>query len=53
LRLTKARYEEGADTINDLLDAELALDQSETSLKNARYQLDVARAAFLLASGEL
>lgn len=53
LRLTKARYEEGADTINDLLDAELALDQSETSLNNARYQLFVAQAAFLLASGEL
>jgi outer membrane protein len=53
LRLTKARYEEGAGTINDLLDAELSLDQAETGLNIARYRLYLARVAFLLATGEL
>jgi outer membrane protein TolC len=53
LRLTRARYEEGADTINDLLDAELALDQAETGLNGSRYRLYVAKAGFLLAAGEL
>jgi outer membrane protein len=53
LRLTKARYEEGAGTINDLLDAELSFDQAETGLNTSRFRLYLARAAFLLASGEL
>jgi outer membrane protein len=53
LRLTKARYEEGAGTINDLLDAELSLDQADTGLNTARYRLYLARVAFLLAVGEL
>lgn len=53
LRLTKARYEEGAGTINDLLDAELSLDQADTGLNTARYRLYLARVAFLLAAGEL
>lgn len=53
LRLTKARYEEGAGTINDLLDAELSLDQADTGLNNARYRLYLARVAFQLAAGEL
>jgi len=51
--LSKARYEEGADTINDLLDAEVALDQAETGLNDAHYQLYIAHASFLLASGDL
>ncbi len=53
LRLTKARYEEGAGTINDLLDSELSLDQAEAGLNTARYRLYLARIAFLLAAGEL
>jgi outer membrane protein len=53
LRLTKARYEEGAGTINDLLDAELSLDQADTGLNTARYRLYLARVAFLVASGEI
>lgn len=53
LRLTKARYEEGAGTINDLLDAELSLDQADAGLNAARYRLYLARVAFLLASGEI
>jgi outer membrane protein len=53
MTLSKARYEEGADTINDLLDAEVALDQAETGLNNARYQLYIAHASFLFAAGEL
>ncbi|MCI0613337.1 TolC family protein [bacterium] len=53
LRLTKARYEEGAGTINDLLDAELSMDQAETGLNTARYRLYLARIVFLLATGEL
>lgn len=51
--LVKARYEEGAGTINDLLDAELALEQSETQIVNARYRLNITRAAFLHAAGRL
>lgn len=53
LRLTKARYEEGAGTINDLLDAELSLDQADTGLNTARYRLYLAHVAFLLAAGDL
>jgi outer membrane protein len=53
LGLTKARYEEGAGTINDLLDAELSLDQADTGLNTARYRLYLARVTFLLAAGEL
>lgn len=53
LDLIKARYEEGAGTINDLLDAEAAFDQSETQFTNARYQLYIAYAAFQRAQGTL
>ncbi len=51
--LIRARYQEGAGTINDLLDAELALNDSETQLNNARYRVQIAYAAFLRASGQL
>lgn len=51
--LVKARYEEGAGTINDLLDAELALEQSETQMNNARYRLQITHSAFLHAAGQL
>jgi outer membrane protein len=53
LGLVNARYEEGAGTINDLLDAELSLNQSETQMNNARYRVHMAYAAFLRSSGQL
>jgi outer membrane protein len=51
--LFQARYEEWAGTINDLLDAEFAFNQSETQVNNARYRLQSAYAAFKRAAGEL
>ena len=51
--LIRIRYEEGGGVINDLLDAELELTQSETQLNNARYRVHIAHAAFLRAAGQL
>jgi len=53
LGLVNARYEEGAGTINDLLDAELSLNQSETEMNNAQYRVHIAYVAFLRSSGQL
>ncbi|PWT91001.1 MAG: hypothetical protein C5B54_06175 [Acidobacteria bacterium] len=53
LNLINARYEEGASTISDLLDAELAASQSEVNLNNAQYQVHIAHAAFLRSAGLL
>ena len=53
VELIRIRYQEGAGAINDLLDAELALTQSETQLNSARYRVHIAHAAFLRAAGQL
>lgn len=53
VRLATARYEAGAGTINDLLDAETALLDAETDVVRARYEEQIAFAAFRRAAGEL
>jgi outer membrane protein len=53
VRLATARYEAGAGTINDLLDAEAALLDADTQIVRARFEEQSAYAAFRKAAGEL
>lgn len=53
VRLATARYEAGAGTINDLLDAEAALLDADTQIVRARFEEQSAFAAFRKAAGEL
>jgi outer membrane protein TolC len=53
VRLASARYEAGAGTINDLLDAETALLDADTAIIRARFDEQSAWAAFRRASGGL
>lgn len=53
LRLTRARYEAGAGTFTDLIDAETSLSHSEFVVVNSRMDFRVALAAFHRATGEL
>ena len=52
-RLASARYEAGAGTINDLLDAEAALLDADAQIIRARFEEQSAYAAFRKASGGL
>ena len=49
----RARYEAGAGTLNDLLDAESALTQAETSLVAAELSYRLATALVERAQGQL
>jgi outer membrane protein TolC len=51
-RLTRDRYEAGAGTINDLLDAEFSFNQAEVSTIRAEYQYLIAQAEWLRAIGQ-
>ncbi|HEX7152125.1 MAG TPA: TolC family protein [Thermoanaerobaculia bacterium] len=53
LRLARARYDAGAGTINDLLDAEAALTQAEALRIGTVYQEQIALSALKKASGRL
>ncbi len=51
VRLATARYDAGAGTINDLLDAETALLEADTQIVRARFEEQIAYAAFRKAAG--
>ena len=53
MRTTQERYEVGADTINDLLDAQTALARAETSRVEARWNYHIARSAFDRSIGRM
>ncbi len=53
LRLTSARYEAGAGTINDLLDAEADLTEAEAAEVRAAYEHHTASSRFRRSVGEL
>jgi outer membrane protein TolC len=53
VRLASARYEAGAGTINDLLDVETALLEADTQIVRARFEEQIAFAAYRKAAGEL
>lgn len=53
VRLAGARYEAGAGTINDLLDAEAALLDADAQIIRVRFEEQNAYAAFRKAAGEL
>ncbi len=53
LRLAQARYEAGAGTITDLLDAETAMDNAETTFVQALYSHYIAMAQWQLVLGDL
>jgi outer membrane protein len=53
LRLARARYDAGAGTINDLLDAEAALTQAESLRIQTVYGEQVAISALRRASGRM
>ncbi len=52
-RLAEARYDGGAGTISDLLDAEAALLQADADLVRARFDERLASTSFRRATGEL
>lgn len=52
-RLARDRYEVGAGTITDLLDAETALAKAETSQVTAQWEYRAARVQFRWSSGDL
>ncbi|MGZ5445628.1 MAG: TolC family protein [Thermoanaerobaculia bacterium] len=52
VRLATARYDAGAGTINDLLDAEAALLEAETQIVRVRFEEQIAYAAFRKAAGK-
>lgn len=53
LRLTRERYEAGAGTVTDLLDAQAALARAEAGRTGARWDYQTARARYARATGEL
>jgi outer membrane protein TolC len=53
VRLARERYDAGAGTMTDLLDSEAALARAEGVRTEARWSYQIARSAFLRASGTL
>lgn len=53
LRLTRERYEAGADTVTDLLDAQAALARAEAELVGARWDDRAAQSRYLRSTGDL
>jgi outer membrane protein len=53
LRLTRERYEAGADTVTDLLDAQTALARAEAELVGARWDYRAAQSRYRRSTGDL
>jgi len=53
LRIQSLRYQQGLETTSHVLDAQVDFDQSQVEKIRAQYDVMVAKAALLLASGQL
>ena len=53
LRIQSLRYQQGLETTSNVLDAQVDFDQSQVGEIRAQYDVILAKAALLLASGQL
>jgi len=53
LRILSLRYKQGLETTSEVLDAQVAMDDSQVAIVHARSEMMIAQAALLLAAGLL